>query len=177
MSDALTDLARDERRAKLFNEYLKALKVFLEDQTAENKAAVVIAAAATDQVRRGFNNGRTTLAKNVSDRIDLLAAGDKETWAKFLFSLDTTSGTQIFKALSPFHGKCLLTVDYGCGFVSIGGDIGLLLDQLIAIGHQYKTYDADKYLVVMDPPNMTSAEVHWLYCGILGVDGPRKNKK
>ncbi len=176
MSDALTDIARDERRAQLYADYLQALRVFLQDQTPENKEAIMIAAAATDQIRRGFHSSRTNLVKKISETIDLLVSGDKGTWAKLLFNLMIESDIEAFKALSPFAGKMLLSVDYGCGFVRIGGDIEPFLNRLIGQDKNLKTYDGDEYLVVMDQPNISDAEVHWLYSGIVGVDGPRKNK-
>lgn len=41
-----------------------------------------------------------------------------------------------------------------------------------------KTYDCDKYLVVMPSiqVNLDEVKAFWLRCGILGVNGPRKPK-
>lgn len=173
----MTDIARDERRGRLFNDYLEALRTFLLDPNEENKAVVINSAANVDGVPRGFFGGRTSLARDVEDKIELLKNGDKQTWSKFLFSLKDGPEFKVFKAISPFAGKMIIAVDYGCGFVHCYGDVQGLIDSLIRRDKGWTTYDADDYLVVLDQPDLSNAEVHWVGCGISGVKGPREIKK
>lgn len=176
MSDALSDIARDERRSSRAADYLRSLLEFLQEPSDERRGIVVAMAANVDRVPRGYNGSKTNWSKDLSQRLDLLVAGDKNAWAKFLFSLSEQHIVNLFKAISPFAGKMLISVDYGCGFVHIGGDIQPFLDRLIGWDNNCKTYDADKYMVIMNQPDLSDAEVHWLACGIVGVDGPRRRQ-
>ncbi|NCN07580.1 hypothetical protein GW933_02690 [Candidatus Falkowbacteria bacterium] len=177
MSDALTDMARDERRSRLFNDYLNSLRLFILDPTEENKVAVVKSVSTVDDVPRGFCGVRTSLARDIEDKIELLKKGDKQAWSKLLFSLKDSPEFNVFKAISPFAGKMIIAVDYGCGFVHFYGDVEPLVNNIIKSDNGWTTYDADDYLVVLDAPDTNSAEVHWIGCGISGVNGPREIKK
>lgn len=176
MSDALTDIARDQERGRLFDEYLESLRLYLIDPTQESKNKVLALASRTDSVSRGYFGGRTNLKEETEKRIDSLQQGNEEAWAKFLFSLEDRHVFQIFKALSPFANKLVIAVDYGCGFVNFHGDVESLIEDIVRKNKGWKTYDTDDYLVVLNKPNINKAEVHWVGCGILGQKGPRKSR-
>jgi len=172
MSDALTDIDRDERRSKLYNQYLESLRAYLLEPTEENMNKVIEKASDTDDVPRGYFGNRTSMTNNLRTKIELLGSGDKEAWAKFLFGLDGND-FRVFKLLSPFAKKLLIAVDYGIGFVNFHGDVESLINQIIRNGKGWKTYDTDNYLVAFDQPEIDDAEVFWINCGILGINGPR----
>ncbi|MDD5099120.1 MAG: hypothetical protein PHP35_02150 [Candidatus Colwellbacteria bacterium] len=182
MSDALTDLARDEERDRCISKYLEAVCYFLKDQTDDNKRIAVEAARGADEVPKGFFGGQTSLAKNIEELLEKLASGDKQAWAKFLFGLgETGHDFHILKSLSPFAGKLLISVDYGCGFANFRGEVESLIFSIIHEGKGWKTYDADDYLIALPMPNTAEAEVFWIQCGIFGpeipVDRPRSANK
>ena len=177
MSDALSDLARDEQRSRGFRSYLIALKAFLQTPTAKNKVQAVQMAEATDNVRGGFWGGRTSLAKTADEVISKLQAGDKETWAKFLFTIKDDSLFPEFKALSPFAGKMIIVADYGCGFVRFSGELESFVESLISDGKGWRTYDADKFIVVLDEPKRDDIDVVWAGSGRLGATGPSNARK
>lgn len=170
MSDALTDLATDERRQRRHLSFLDALCVFLRDPTESNKDEAISKAQLTDQVPTGFFGGRTSLSSNISVTLDSLRDGDKQVWAKLLFSLAEHS-FQKMKVHSPFANQLLVVVDYGVGFVTLRGDVQAFLAKLIGTGKGWKTYDCDKYLVALPSPDPEKAEVFWVDCH--GQKGPR----
>ncbi len=177
MSDALTDIARDEQRGRLYGSYPEALKAFLTNPTDENKKEVIRMAEETDSVKGGYWGGRTSLSNDVETTISKLQEGDKTVWAKFLFSLKDQHDFQAFKLLSPFADKLLIAVNYGCGFVNFHGELEPLIASIIRDGKGWKTYDADDYVVALDKPDTENAEVFWVKCGILGVSEAREVKK
>ena len=179
MSDALSDIARDQRRGQRYMSYLDTIRVFLAKPTKKNRQAVSKVALNTDQVQRGYFSDRTSLAEQVDVLLSGLKSGDKRIWAKFLFSLRDNWEFQKFKKLSPFTGQLLISVDYGCGFVNFHGDLEHFIADIIAKGKGWKTYDADDYVVVLPMPNTKRAKVFWIRCGISGpgipIDHPRSS--
>ena len=78
--------------------------------------------------------------------------------------------------MSPFKGKVLLSIDFGRSFVGTPkGDFENLLRQIIANTHGMKTYDGDKYLLILPEIDYEQTEVVWISC--YGQKGPRKTKK
>lgn len=180
MSDALTDIARDTRRAEVFGEYLEAVKAYLLDSSQETFKNAVEAAQVVDGVPRGYWGGRTSLSKDIEKRLRSLKRGNKQEWARFLslvmrYDISYRHLFEEFKAISPFKDKLLVHVDYGCGFVHFGGEIEAFFAKIIREHAGWKTYDADDYFVALPMPEINEdTEVIWLHCGILGVKGPRE---
>lgn len=176
MSDALTDIGRDEERRRNFDEYLANVKKYLENQTAENLAKVLKTAEDTDSVRGGYWSGKTNLRKNAEASLAELLANDKKAWTKFLSMLLANEHPmfQELKAMSPFKGKMLIFVDYGCGFVHLKGELQSMLDTYIRQNKNLRIYDGDKYLVALPMPDLEKTEVEWVHCGYLGAKNPRK---
>lgn len=180
MSDALSDIAADERRGRNFASYLSCVKEYLLNPTKENFKKAVEGARNTDSVSRGYWGGRTYLSKDIKNHLKKLQKGDKEEWAKFLSRLRGSSWDyrlQEFKKLSPFKDKFVLFVDYGRGFVTIKGELESLVSQIVRQGKNWKTYDADDYFIAIPKPDVKEAETFWLRCGIMGVNGPREVEK
>ncbi len=176
MSDALTDIARDNARGEAYEKYLGALKAFLVYPTTRRKWDVVKAAEAVDIVRGGYwSRGQTTLASRLEERLTALVSGDKDAWAKLLSAIKGGPLFGDFKDISPFKGKLLISVDYGQGFVTLDGDIKEFVASLIR-AKNWRAYDCDRYLVALEQPCTKDAEVLWMSCGIGGVRGPRATR-
>ena len=77
MSDALTDIARDQRRAEARRKWLIALGKYLLGRGT--KKAVLEAAEACDSIPRGYWGRQTQLAKRTNKIIQKLKARDPET--------------------------------------------------------------------------------------------------
>lgn len=180
MSDALTDIARDTRRAEVFGKYLEAVKEYLLGPSQETFKNAVEAAQVVDGVPRGYWGGKTSLSKDIEKRLRSLKRGNKKEWARFLLSMiGGNMPHPLFKklkAISPFKDKCLIHVNYGCGFVHFGGEIESFFAKIIQEHAGWKTYDADGYFVALPMPEINEdTEVVWLRCGILGIKGPRES--
>jgi hypothetical protein len=174
MSDALTDIARDERREACFDEFVVVVYEYLLHQTASNLKKVLATADNLDSVPGGYFGSRTNWLQNIERRLELLVNKDRQGWAKWLLSITNHSLYGKFKEMSPYKGKLLINVDYGCGFVNLSGDLQAFLDKTIALDKNMRIYDADKYLVVIDDPKVEHVE--WIRCGIVGQDKPRSYK-
>ncbi len=181
MSDGLTDIVRDEERGWRFGFFLIKVKEYVKNPNSDTLKIAIEAAESVDFVRRGFWGDRTNLGDNCENYLQRLIANDaviKETeWAKLLGMAINSLQFKELKALSPFSDKMVIFVDYGMGFVNIKGFE--FIDGFIseAIKKQdMKTYDCDKYLVIMPPMEIKSEKIKavWLRCGISGVNGPRK---
>jgi hypothetical protein len=178
MSDAMTDIAQDERRSVCYSRYLEAVSIFLEKPTDDNKKAAVEAAGKTDGVPGGYFGGRTSFADGVIELLEKLASGDKQVWAKFLASLkDNNYDFQILKKLSPFAGQLLVSVDYGCGFVRLYGDFEPLIAKIIEEDKGWKVYDADKYFMALPMLDAKKSEVFWIGCGASGPGIPKDHPR
>jgi len=172
MSDALNDIAADERRAKHYDDYVEALLDHIEGQASVEQ--VVQAARQTDGVSGGYWGGRTNLSMTVEDRIEKLRSGDEKEWSRLLEALSREPWSNRYhraKALSPWRDRLLIHVNYGMGFNTIRCPD---LDAIVARADM-KTYDCDHYTIVV---KVTPEEpgVVWTGCGILGQEGPREVK-
>jgi len=178
MSDALTDIARDDRRAKAYRGYFGRLYDYLQESSKENYKKLEEAAKETDAVPRGYWGSPTNLEKWLKERVKKLKQGDKIEWARILRRNIDYRVHEKLKAISPFANKVLINVDFGCGFVNIKLEgLESIVANLIA-KHNFKAYDADDYLIALDIPEQAfkDGEVVWYGCGIYGINGPRDSE-
>jgi hypothetical protein len=176
MSDGMTDTQRDIDRGRYFSEYISALEKFLKRPTRTNRRKVIQLANKTDDVPIGYLRFKANVSVNLEERLMKLQKGDKETWAKMLFGIIEEYYYEDLKKLSPFKDMLLVKVDYGCGFVNLKGDVNSLFDSIIGDDKGWKTYDTDKYVVAIDKPDVSKAEVFWITSGTYGINSPRKIK-
>ncbi len=107
MSDAFTDIDRDQRRWRNYWNFLNLLTDYLEKKPddAELLRQVIEAAENTDAVGRGYWGGRTYLSAGIKERIKLLRKGDRIEWVRLLaqaISNPSARQRQRLKAISPF---------------------------------------------------------------------------
>lgn len=177
MSDGISDSYRDQERGERYEYFLKVLAEFLEKSDAPSCPALEAAAKDLDRVPRGLITGRTNISAGLSVMVKKLREGDERTWGGLLLSAVSNYPRDVFnrlKAISPFKDKVLISVDYGCGFVTLEGEFESFLAEFIAKDNGLKVYDADDYLVAVDKDVLKNAKLVWLRCGIGGVKGPRK---
>jgi len=104
MSDALTDIARDEVRSKAFSRYANTmLRYVMGGATLEE---VVKAADCVDDVPTGYWGSRTKFSDGAKETAEKLKANDPATWAKMIFllkdSFENYGLYKDYKAASPF---------------------------------------------------------------------------
>ena len=107
MSDALTDIARDERRGGMVSLYYESLVEWLKDKTEDKATKVRQAAKNADSLSGGYFTGRTSISEQLDDRMRRLATNDEPVW------IDTIADLQPFCArplieLSPFKEMTLI---------------------------------------------------------------------
>lgn len=204
MSDALTDISRDEQRARNFARFLVALQNWLCDSSKKDYKKVVEAAKSTDAVRRGYWGGETSISVNIEERLKKLKNGNKNEWAKVLSWIINGHWREFheLKKFSPFNDKLLFMVDYGSGFMDVHAEpdapfklSNWVINRIVA-SKNMKTYDCDDYLIALDKrvnpyelADLTDSDnrekhdqilqtidVIWLSCGIVGITGPRPAK-
>jgi hypothetical protein len=173
MSDALTDIARDERRATKYHRYTEALLDHLEGKATVEQ--VVDAAKMTDDVPSGYWGDKTDLERDITGRLERLRDGDEGEWSKLLDLLSQQPSWRIdlyyrAKAISPWPDRLLIHVDYGLGFATTRCPD---LHRIIA-GAEMRTHDCDDYMVAIEVSD-DDPLVMWTGCGIVGYDGPRRS--
>lgn len=145
MSDALTDIARDERRAREFGKLARAMLAYVREQTQESFNAAVSAAEDVDSVPRGYWGNRTSLAESILDALARLRAGDEKEWARWLADVSDSYGLyDEFLEASPFAGKVLLVRRYRSVL-----DVGL-----DTWSYKNKIDLGDVSVLVFDPPQV-----------------------
>jgi len=177
MSDALTDIARDQRRSERYREYLEQLVKYLKNPSDQNYKKLEESAQITDSVPRGLWQGQSELEKGLLERAKKLKEGDKREWARTLWDLEEESTIyRKLKEISPFNRKFLIKVDYGDGFVAIGGELQSKIEDSI-YERDYQTRDCDDYLLVLDGLDeiLAKSEVIWTRCGIMNQNVPRNS--
>jgi len=187
MSDALSEIARDEERYSEMNSFYEQLVNYLEKPSREKFDALNEAAKETDFIRGGFNSGKTDISSKLEGKINELSSGDKTSWARLLIDVydrrnDMEGIYSRLKKLSPYADKVLFHIDYGRGFSNIDRimEIQEMMHNKIESSGM-KICDADKYLLAFDRKDfekfLEKTSVDWVRCGIYGVKGPRKQRE
>jgi len=102
MSDALSDIARDERRERRREEYINLLFDYLSNPTKEKNKIALKAAVATDAVHGGYWGHQTNYVTNHEKIIKGLKTKDPEliSWMKQFTHIHIKSkGTTADKAI------------------------------------------------------------------------------
>ncbi|GEM_PF-2934184 len=164
MSDALTDIARDERRARNVNNFLRGLIDYLQGNL--NEEEVIRRAKIASGGRHGYFSGPVDLVTGLDKELKQLKRGTQKTWAKALFRYRNSDiFFHILCHLSPWKLSKIVCVDYGMGFARVirypedflikEGDINKAISE-----KDWITYDCDDYLVVFYSDN--SRKVFWI---------------
>lgn len=177
MSDALTDISRDEKRSAYFENYLITLSNYLAKPSKKIYEKLKNAGESIDVVPRGYFGGRTNFSQNFNDFMNGLCNKDVKTWCELLnMSKDSIVYEKLHK-LSPLSDKILIHVDYGNGFCDIDlGDFEKMIHDKIR-GADFRTFDCDNYNLVLPKDKLEKvieeAKIVWLRCGISDVKGAR----
>lgn len=171
MSDALTDIARDERRHEYFCDFVASVIDYCVTPNDHTHQIVLQDAKSCDSVPTGYWRGQTALAKGIEDWLQKLLNQDEFIWIKWLLRIQYNTreheGYSRYKmslydkakSLSPYKNKTIVEMDYGIGFAHVGGEIKNSIDKLIET-NGLMTYDADRYAIILDQP--IQGKVVWL---------------
>ena len=98
MSDALTDIARDQRRNQLLKEYNVKARKFSAEPCRENLDETIAAARAVDSVIGGYWGGETKIFCGIEKALNELKSKHGDRWEEFLgeISLIPISRIQAF---------------------------------------------------------------------------------
>lgn len=84
MSDAFTDIARDEKRSGLYRKYIIKAKKFTVDPSKETLEEVIEAARAVDSVGIGYWGWETNIFSKIEKALDELKSRHGDRWEEFL---------------------------------------------------------------------------------------------
>lgn len=84
MSDALSDIARDERRNQLLNEYSVKARKFSTEPIRKNLEEAIVAARAVDSVIGGYWGGKTEIFCGIKKVLNELKSKHGDQWEEFL---------------------------------------------------------------------------------------------
>ena len=174
MGDGISDGYRAAQEAEDERQFYIAVQRFLQEGSAVDQLSMIEGGGLPDKLaeaaRRAFKEGGVrALLKN-------LLARDENVWAAFLLDAKRYDGPfGKLKKLSPFAGKLIILVDYGSGFVTLGGEIEQEIERAI-VKRGLCAYDCDKYLVTAD---LNIDGVFWAGTGAFGPghDTPVKEER
>ena len=84
MSDALSDLASDQRRGDAYKNFLLKIAETFDSPKTDNTKSILSAAEECDLVKGGFWSSQTKLKSYVEKLLQELQEGNKQTWLNFL---------------------------------------------------------------------------------------------
>jgi hypothetical protein len=114
MSDALSDIARDEERGRMFEKFAEVLVLRLREEVDFD--TLIVAARDVDAVRGGYWGRGTKLEDQIRSEFFVLrlygeSNGDPfvaQQWLRWLYKLSDTRHYLALKRLSPFKDKVLV---------------------------------------------------------------------
>jgi hypothetical protein len=114
MSDALSDIARDERRGRAFSECLYNLANYLEKPSKITYSALRKSAEETDSVHGGYwGGGNTNLNNELIPFLRNLHKNDITTWVNLMDKAkDCYSEKKRLKSLSPVKDFVIFPINY-----------------------------------------------------------------
>ncbi|MHB1865610.1 MAG: hypothetical protein ACYCPS_05665 [Candidatus Saccharimonadales bacterium] len=114
MSDALTDIARDKKRGRVFASFLASLLDFLKEPTDERKNLILQIAVSCDDIPRGYWGGQTNLAKKAPELLERLTRADKSAWGWLLYAALGATYDQFaqLQKISPWPDKKMAYLSY-----------------------------------------------------------------
>jgi len=156
MSDALTDISRDQRRIESFENYLLVLLDYLKNPININLKRIIQAAQEVDNIGNGYWGVKTNLSKNLKKRLKLLLAHDEKEWLVLLNSIDSNSLRKQFKNLSPFKNKIIINVSYNYGFGTVNFQSNDIVEFLNIIGDKD---DKNEYFIIIPKSGFKSRKI------------------
>lgn len=171
MSDALTDIARDNGRASDYHSYMKELLDFVSGKSSKENVRKKAEDASGGSY--GYWSGPLNLTKDLDRLLEGLwfRNGNRQVWAELLYDVVIDSESFLyweaphFHDLSPFWDKILISVDYGCGFSFLkclpAGYVSKSVINGIIKDKDWITRDCDKYLVVLNSDGKTG-DTYWI---------------
>ncbi len=166
MSDAFTDIARDERRARLVDNYTRDLISYLEGNLSKKKLRERAKTASGG--RHGYWSGPRDFITDFDKNLRSLKRGGKTTWGKLLLSFQNSHYLGYLFTLSPWYKKAsVVIIDYGFGFIcnyevfarDDGMEVTIPEAEELIRAKDWIVRFCDKYLVAV---SKTESRVYWL---------------
>jgi hypothetical protein len=163
MSDAFSDIVKDEQRSKNIHSFLKALVFYLEGDLPAKE--VLKRAEIASGGSRGFFSSPVDFVTDLEKELKQLKRGTEKTWAKTLFRYRDSDLFFHLCTLSPWSLLEVACVEYGMGFARITKYperhwIGEEYINEIIYRKNWFIYDCDDYLIVFDSDN--HHKVFWI---------------
>lgn len=110
MSDALTDISRDQERTAATGTYLRTLLRSLKGEDCDSELST--AASACDGIRGGSQSRTNFAGESHVAMVAKLRTGDKNAWTIFLLSFRNSDLFEEFRSVSPYKDRIALRVNY-----------------------------------------------------------------
>ena len=168
MSDALTDMARDERRSRNYYSFLSSLADYLESKDGDQELfeQVVRTAKNTDAVKRGLWGGSTRISDGLVERVERLKQKDPKEWAVLLIEAYEHNyfSFERLKGISPFVGSLFTFIEIGSGYLRAKGELPKDLDKYQIRDEVYNKkgrsiYNHSLYAVIFPNGNQGKTEI------------------
>jgi len=177
MSDALTDIASDAKKAREIGEYLEGVFLFLKGKLPVEEVKKRAKTASSGSY--GYWTSPVDLVTGLDETLKKLKAGDKKTWARFLYAVHSGYWVDEFYKLSPWVGKVLIFVYYEQITTLPKGWVSEEIVTKIIEKAGFKSTDDwnrywQRFLIVLDE---SSSEVFWIKKIRLQVRGAIVSKK
>ena len=145
MSDALSDITRDQQRGEAIDVYYELLIRYINGEALINDLHKV--AQEIDDIRGSYwGSGHTTFKQHVSEQADRLKAGDKKEWAYLLRTMERSRAADKLRRLSPW-GKDAVFIPV---YYNHANTNELIRD--LKVKHRKKIGDKDHYLIILKQP-------------------------
>lgn len=158
MSDAFTDIAKDERRSRRYDQYLTDLFGYLSGTIT--KQTLLVSAKETDFVQGGFWGDSTDLSSEENmGLVEKLKQGDSTAWLNFLTRLRSETQKK-FQGISPFANKIILSVEHDDRRPSLTINSYSLKSLLkLKVEEKKERWVQISYVVILDPEAFEGAEI------------------
>ena len=90
MSDAFTDLARDQRRFDAYRKYLKCLVSHIEHSSDESYKDLKESANAVDSIKAGYWGKQTNISDSIDEQLSKIKVKDEKTIKELAEILEKT---------------------------------------------------------------------------------------
>ena len=176
MSDAQSQIVRDQERDAKYSVYLLNFLGYLQERNDNNRGKLSDSATSVDKVRDGyFSPGSTNLREKLEKHVALLTSGNEEPRMKLLEGVETMTAMDFFnsddefrglneaefdarlrhystiyeqfKELSPFKGRTFFRLE-GHHWINSKGLKDLVIRQIESSGVKYE--DVRDYVLAVD---------------------------
>jgi hypothetical protein len=152
MSDALKSLGSGYS-PHAYDALLHFVAQYVGKQTVALKNEIVKIITESN-IPEGYWGSGLKSGADVDNKLKLLLYKDEKEWASLLGCLGEDNSANVreeLKRLSPFADNLVLHIKYGCGFVTIGGELQKHIEEVLQ-RRGLGVYDGQNYVVALPMP-------------------------